>query len=151
MHFVQCFVDDREVNFFNSNFEFNFAYSFNEVEFGSDDFMPITAANRFASVYRSFSSFINDEYIVESILYMFDNVGRQGDLSHLFHSVSDEELALFDSVRIPGAYRLVDLEELESSSVNSVNVADFVTMRLIKHYMGEFLPIIVNPLVFITS
>jgi len=143
MHFINEFVESSEANFFNSNFEFNFKFSYAGSADISDVF-HITAPNKFESVYDSFSSVVNENVVIESMLYMFDGLDRDISLNHVFNTVSDQDIGLFNSLHIKGAYVVVDDSELLGSTVNAPNDSDFVNLRMIKHYFGSFMPIVIN-------
>jgi len=104
MHFISEFVEDRDVNFFNSNFEFEFDFSFKGSNISSNDVLHVTAANRYQSVYDSFEQYIDDDLIIESILYMFSGLDSAMSIEHLFNEVSNTDIGIFNSLHIPGAY-----------------------------------------------
>lgn len=144
MHFINEFVEDRDVNFFNSNFEFEFDFTINCPYVGNRDVLHITAANKYDTVYKSFKQYIDDDLVIESLLYMFVGLDGSQSIEHLFNSVSNTDIGLFNSLHIPYAHWIVDDDSLKDSNVNVTSVDDFIVMRMIKHYFGKFMPILVN-------
>jgi len=104
MHFISEFVEDRDVNFFNSNFEFEFSFKMNNCSISNDEVLHITPANRYSSVYKSFEQYVDEDLIIESLLYMFNGLDANMSITHLFNEVSNSDIGIFNSLHIPGAY-----------------------------------------------
>lgn len=144
MHFVNEFIDDATINFFNSNFEIEFYVEFGNMMVKKDEVLPVTAVNYNENVDTRLFNSESAIDVCESILFNFAQTEDfKIDDYASFSNVLDLDIyhSLDNDVK---SYQIVDVPELNMSSVNLTTVSEFRVMSLIKRYMGKFYPIMVN-------
>jgi len=143
MHFINEFIQDPSIGFFNVNFEMEFEFSFGDFVLDKAEILPVTIANY--NLDQSYGIDIdNEELVIESILFMFaDSLSFKAD--DMFAYVSADDLHIFRALHADSrSYAIIDEQDLYKSNINVCSVSDFQVISLFKRYMGKFMPIVIN-------
>jgi len=153
MHFINEFISDPTINFFNCNFDITFTCRFGNYEVKSSELLPVTAFNySMDSKNKKLSDIdiITPIVVTEAILLFVDS--SEAGLDTLVPHVDSNDYAIFgDLCNDLASYMIIDDESLLTSNINVVTIKEFRVMCLMKRYFGDHMPILINSVMLTES
>jgi hypothetical protein len=145
-YFLTYFTTNRPENYFNTNFEIVFTYSFNTDKLKDLAAMPVTVSNYNSNDdLRDITNVVDLSsklIIAESILFAF--ASDDSSFNKMFTAVDPQLHSMYDTMNSnPNAYT-IDPMMFDKSNINRPNLSQFTLMTLIRRYMGRFFPAIFN-------